>query len=381
VADLLFTVEPGQRLLSASFPRVVELSDGDYKYPEYKYRMFFQTWEPDLGMGVGSAVSVDGLDFSKEDGLRFLASEVGMDTITNPSIVRIGDGSYRLYFSGGEGNPGGSVFSATSMDLYNVTVESGVRVGIGAPSVTGWAEHPGVLLEPDGSVTLFYFRREPPSMWTATSTDGLTFTSESDTGINGNDPDAMRLSDGNVRVYYGGFDISVGGMINSARSVVPTYSLTLETSSGGTTDPSPGTYTYDSVTSVTIRAIPDTGYTFTSWSGDASGTTNPLTITMDSDKSIKANFTSTKTESDDEGGGGGCSIATACYGTPMAEEVKSLGAFRNRYLVKSPMGRAFVNFYDIYSPYVADFIRDKEEFKTIVREFLKPFIWIISKIV
>ena len=68
------------------------------------------------------------------------------------------------------------------------------------------------------------------------------------------------------------------------------YTLTLTSSGGGTTDPTPGSYTYDEGTQVAISAIPDNGYEFSGWSGDASGTDNPLTIAMDSNKSIKANF-------------------------------------------------------------------------------------------
>ncbi|MHC4120774.1 MAG: InlB B-repeat-containing protein, partial [Planctomycetota bacterium] len=37
-------------------------------------------------------------------------------------------------------------------------------------------------------------------------------------------------------------------------------------------------------------AVPDTGYSFTNWSGDLTGSTNPVDIVMDSDKSITANF-------------------------------------------------------------------------------------------
>jgi len=91
--------------------------------------------------------------------------------------------------------------------------------------------------------------------------------------------------------------------------------------------------------------------------------------------------TTTTTTTTGGGGGGGCFIATACYETPMAEQVKILCAFRDKYLVKNPIGRAFVNFYYRYSPKVADFIQDKEHLKTIIRECLKPFILIISKIV
>lgn len=51
---------------------------------------------------------------------------------------------------------------------------------------------------------------------------------------------------------------------------------------------SDGTYEGGSV--VTVIAYPAAGYAFSSWSGDASGSDNPLQITMNSNKSITANF-------------------------------------------------------------------------------------------
>ena len=44
-------------------------------------------------------------------------------------------------------------------------------------------------------------------------------------------------------------------------------------------------------TQLTLTALPIAGYNFSHWSGDASGSQNPITITMDSDKHIVANFT------------------------------------------------------------------------------------------
>jgi uncharacterized repeat protein (TIGR02543 family) len=41
---------------------------------------------------------------------------------------------------------------------------------------------------------------------------------------------------------------------------------------------------------IVLTATPPTDYFFTGWSGDASGNTNPLTITMNSDKNITAIF-------------------------------------------------------------------------------------------
>lgn len=87
------------------------------------------------------------------------------------------------------------------------------------------------------------------------------------------------------------------------------------------------------------------------------------------------------TDGGDSEGGGGCFIATACYGTPMAEEVKILCAFRDQYLVTNPLGRDLVKLYYHLSPEVASFIRDKENLKIILRECLRPFIWLIREIV
>jgi uncharacterized repeat protein (TIGR02543 family) len=43
-------------------------------------------------------------------------------------------------------------------------------------------------------------------------------------------------------------------------------------------------------TQVTLSAIPDTGSTFTGWTGDLTGTTNPATLTMDGNKTVSATF-------------------------------------------------------------------------------------------
>lgn len=75
-------------------------------------------------------------------------------------------------------------------------------------------------------------------------------------------------------------------------SVVPpsTCTLTIGTIGDGTTDPAPNVWEYSDGSQVTISAIPASGWVFDYWSGDASGTDNPITITMDSNKSVAAHF-------------------------------------------------------------------------------------------
>jgi uncharacterized repeat protein (TIGR02543 family) len=74
---------------------------------------------------------------------------------------------------------------------------------------------------------------------------------------------------------------------------LPTYKLTIAVNDPtmGTTNPPPGEYTYTEGSSVTVQAIPYTGYTFTNWTLDGqTRTENPITITIDKDYTLTANF-------------------------------------------------------------------------------------------
>lgn len=79
------------------------------------------------------------------------------------------------------------------------------------------------------------------------------------------------------------------------------------------------------------------------------------------------------------GGGGHCFIATACYGTPMAEEVEILSRFRDECLLTNPMGKRFVIIYYKLSPPIADFIKSHSILKNIIRNTLYPLIWMSEK--
>lgn len=67
------------------------------------------------------------------------------------------------------------------------------------------------------------------------------------------------------------------------------YALTTTNANGSITR-SPNASTYASTTNVELTAIPNPGYQFTGWSGDASGLVNPITVNMNSAKSVTANF-------------------------------------------------------------------------------------------
>ena len=67
------------------------------------------------------------------------------------------------------------------------------------------------------------------------------------------------------------------------------YTLSVNTAGNGNVTPQGGSYSENSV--VQLTADPDSGWIFSGWSGDLNAPTNPATITMDSHKSVTANFT------------------------------------------------------------------------------------------
>ena len=76
------------------------------------------------------------------------------------------------------------------------------------------------------------------------------------------------------------------------------------------------------------------------------------------------------------GGGGPCFIATAVYGTPMAEEIDILRQFRDQYLLTNAIGTAFVDLYYNMSPPLANWIVHHPLCAFLIRCFLTPIVWL-----
>lgn len=93
------------------------------------------------------------------------------------------------------------------------------------------------------------------------------------------------------------------------------YILTVTTVGPGTVTLNPSGGIYNAGTQVQLTAVPDPSEEFSSWGGDLSGFDNPATITMDSNKSVQATFTTASDNDNDSGGGGGggCLIDTLRY--------------------------------------------------------------------
>ncbi len=118
-------------------------------------------------------------------------------------------------------------------------------------------------------------------------------------------------------------------------NIIPQYTLTINIVGQGTVNQqivelAPPPTTYPGGTIVRLTAVPDAGWAFSAWSGALTGSTNPIDITMDSDKTVTAtfvplDFTVTALVAPPEALAAGCSV-TGNAGTYHAGDTVSLTA-------------------------------------------------------
>lgn len=133
-------------------------------------------------------------------------------------------------------------------------------------------------------------------------------------------------------------------------------------------------------TLVTLSAIAGSNSVFSGWGGDPDCVDG--SVTMSGSRSCTVTFTATVAPGgggSSGGGGGSCFIATAAYGSSMAEEVVTLRRFRDDHLMKSKAGREFVHLYYRYSPAVADYIRERDSMRAAARMGLWPVVFVIKQ--
>ncbi len=75
-----------------------------------------------------------------------------------------------------------------------------------------------------------------------------------------------------------------------------------------------------------------------------------------------------------------CFIATAAYGSPLAQEVVLLKTYRDNYLAQHVVGEKFIQAYYRYSPYLARQVSRNKVLKLLTRCLLTPLIFLIKKI-
>lgn len=199
VAQVQWQKEDGIRVKEGSVPFAYPLERG-------RYRLYF------CGQGgIQSAVSNDGLAFTLEPGVR-IAPTPGEGSrewiVCDPSLVKLDDGRYRMYYKGanGPGGPGQSihrVFSAVSLDGITF-VKEGLRLESEGTIDRGWASVPEVIRTFDGRWRMYYVSdaAEGHGIASALSDDGLNFTREPGQRIIGMvDPAVVTLPNGQYWLF------------------------------------------------------------------------------------------------------------------------------------------------------------------------------------
>ncbi len=186
-------------------PRAVRLEDG-------RIRMFVSDWR-----GVWSAVSEDGISFTLEEGLRLTTEESGFDRIGKFTIFPLAEGGYRAYLHqlsipGANTDTVHKIRSAVSADQLSWVMEEGIRIGPGSEFLSDPSREPFPLARADGGVTLIFTNvaQLPTSLYTSTSTNGITFVQQVPVNLDGAGPFVLRLATDRYHLYYDAHDDELG---------------------------------------------------------------------------------------------------------------------------------------------------------------------------
>jgi len=169
-------------------------------------------------------------------------------------------------------NATGTIVSASALYTFNVVANRSLiaNFAINTYTLTGTAIN-GVIVKNPNQINYNYGTQV---QLTATPNPGYSFTSWSG-DASGNTNPLLITMNANKNI--------------TANFTQNAYTLTIA-SVNGTVVKNPNQLTYNSGTSVQLTATPNAGFVFTSWSGDTAATSNPLTVVMNSNKNLNANF-------------------------------------------------------------------------------------------
>lgn len=181
-------------------PGIIALEEGGY-------RIFWNDYQKG---GITSATSADGITFVKDQGLRITETLTGNNCFaSHPWLVAI-EGGYRMYYGGKceDNQPDGyQIYTAFSSDGLSFQDE-GIVIGTGEETGLTFAGHGRILKLKDGTYRMFFSANtktmesnEPSAILGAVSSDGIHWTLDAAITLEmGHDP-AIIWKDGKAHMY------------------------------------------------------------------------------------------------------------------------------------------------------------------------------------
>jgi|GEM_PF-608320 len=194
---------------------------------------------------------------------------------------------------------GAGTYSAGTVAAVTATPAAGYVFSGWSGDVTGTVTPAAVTMNANKVVTATFAPITYTLTGTASPTAGGTV---SGTGTYNSGTTATLTATASAGYTFAGWSGAVSGTTNPVtvsmtadRSVTATYvpitytlSATASPTAGGTVT---GSGTFNAGATATLTATPSAGYVFSGWSGAATGTANPVTITMTASSSVVASFT------------------------------------------------------------------------------------------
>ncbi|NII25985.1 carbohydrate-binding protein [Pseudoflavitalea sp. X16] len=220
---------------------------------------------PNAFQGASGSFTVTAADFvSLSPGANASPVSSGFLNLANGSdLINSGVTSTGITYNGAAPDLG-AIESGATTTTYTLTTSASPAAG---GSVT---RSPNATTYNSGTVVTL----------TAAAASGYTFTGWS--GDATGTSTSVTVTMNSNKTVTANFTNSTGG----------TYTLTTTANpaAGGTIARSPNTSSYAAGTVVTLTATPASGYSFSNWSGGASGTSTTTTVTMNANTSVTANF-------------------------------------------------------------------------------------------
>ncbi len=247
--------------------------------PSYYYQIKIKK-VPSANLLVSYAVGGDGMisRYTEQYANWIVASAGAHGTISPSGNVQVVIGRNQTFtFTPDTGYHVDSIFvdgvydtSKSSYTFTDVTSAHTITVKFGSYALTVNSTYGSILKNPDRA----NYARGMQVQLSAVPTNGYHFVNWS----------------GDVSDTTNPLMVTMNSNINiTANYAINLYGLTTSVSNGVVTK-NPDQLLYEHGSVVLLTQTPDRGYDFAGWSGDTSGTDNPISITMDREKAISATY-------------------------------------------------------------------------------------------